>query len=99
MKKPYWQPYWYRLRIRTAAEPWAGWQALGGPEFSQVPNAALRDSSLEAWVTDFLQEARSELDDLRGVLLIECFQEPAPSVGTEPVHSAEVPLGPARPLM
>ncbi|CAM5253181.1 putative protein OS=Streptomyces aurantiogriseus OX=66870 GN=GCM10010251_62330 PE=4 SV=1 [Streptomyces aurantiogriseus] len=99
MKKPCRQPYWYRLRIRTAAEPWAGWKGLGGPEFRQVPHGALRDSSLEAWATAFLQEARSELDDLRGDLLIECYDRPAPGVGTEPVHSAQVPLGPGQPLI
>ncbi|MFJ8113401.1 hypothetical protein [Streptomyces sp. NPDC096132] len=98
MKKPYWQPYWYRLRIRTASEPWAGWQGLGGPKFSQVPNVALRDSSLEAWVTAFLQEARSELDDLRGDLLIECYEEPAPNAATVPVYSAQISLGPGQPL-
>ncbi|MER5436632.1 hypothetical protein [Streptomyces sp. NPDC002588] len=90
--KPYWQSYWYRLRIRTVDEPWAGWQGLGGPEFSQVPNRGLRDSSLEAWVAAFLEEARTELDSLRGDLLIECFEEPAPAVGTQPVYSAQVAL-------
>ncbi|MEU2286984.1 hypothetical protein ABZ614_34520 [Streptomyces sp. NPDC013178] len=80
--------------MRTAAEPWAGWKGLGGPEFSRVPNEALRDMSLEAWATAFLREARSELDDLRGDLLIECYAGPAPSADTEPVHSAQVPLGP-----
>ncbi|MFD2689243.1 hypothetical protein ACFS5L_31075 [Streptomyces phyllanthi] len=85
--------------MRTAAEPWAGWQGLGGPEFSRVPNGALQDSSLEVWAAAFLQEALSELDDLRGDLLIECYEGPAPSAGAEPVHSAQVPLGPGRPLM
>jgi hypothetical protein len=98
-KKPYWQPYWYRLRIRTDDESWAGWQGLGGPEFKQVPNVALRDSSLQAWAAAFLAEAQSELDDLRGELLIECYDESAPAAGTEPVHSAQVPLGnPGRPF-
>lgn len=92
MKKPYWQPYWYRVRIRTDDEPWAGWHGLGGPEFAPVPNMALRDSSLEAWAAAFLEEARSELDDLRGDLLLECFDEPAPGADTEPVHSAQVTL-------
>ncbi|WP_460067909.1 hypothetical protein [Streptomyces sp. YKOK-I1] len=84
--------YWYRLRIRTAAEPWAGWQGLGGPEFERVPDAALRDSTLEAWATAFLQQARAELDDLRGDLRIECYDEPAPAPATTPVLTAQVPL-------
>lgn len=92
MKKPHWQPYWYRVRVRLDDEQWAGWQGLGGPEFSQVSNVALRDSSLEAWATAFLEEARSELDDLRGDLLLECFDEPTPGADTEPVHSAQVTL-------
>ncbi|MFJ4784598.1 hypothetical protein [Streptomyces sp. NPDC088794] len=96
MKKAYWQSYWYRLRFRADSEQWAGWQGLGGPEFSQVPNKVLVDSSLEAWATALLQEARFELEDLRGDLLIECFEEPAPSAGTEPVFSAQVELGPGR---
>lgn len=64
----------------------------GGEEFARVPNTALRDSSLEAWAAAFLAEAQSELDDLRGDLLIECFAESAPGADTEPVHSAQVPL-------
>lgn len=92
MKKPYWQSYWYRVRIRTDDQHSAGWHGLGGPEFSQVPNVALRDSTLEAWAAAFLEEARTELDDLRGDLLIECFDEPAPAAGTEPVHSAQVTI-------
>ncbi|WP_105971399.1 hypothetical protein [Streptomyces geranii] len=97
MRKPYWQPYWYRVRIRVAQEQWLGWQGLGGPEFNQVSNAALRDSSLEAWATRFLAEARDELEDLRGELLLECFTEPTPAPDTEPVYSAEVSLGPGQP--
>jgi hypothetical protein len=60
---------------------------------------ALRDSSPEAWAAAFLSEARSELDDLRGELLIECYDEASPAAGTAPVHSAQVPLGPGRPSM
>lgn len=99
MKKPCLQSYWYRLRMRTDGEPWAGWQGLGGPEFSGFPNVALRDSSLEAWAAAFLTEVRSELDDLRGELLIACYDEPSPAAGTEPVHSARVPRGPGRPFV
>ncbi|WBO64146.1 hypothetical protein [Streptomyces camelliae] len=80
--------------MRDAAAPWAGWKALGVPEFSQVPVGALSDSPLEVWATALLHEARSELDDLCGDLLIECYDEPTPSAGTEPAFSAQVPLGP-----
>ncbi|MFI1352631.1 hypothetical protein ACH4TV_03420 [Streptomyces sp. NPDC020898] len=52
-----------------------------------------------AWAAAFQAEARSELDDLHGELLIECYDKSSPAAGTGPVHSAEVPLGPGRPFM
>ncbi|MGV9298135.1 hypothetical protein [Amycolatopsis sp. NPDC003676] len=82
----YWQPYWWRLSFRADGEP--GWAVLGPGEFSQVPNDALKNGSLEAWADALLEEAPDELDNLRGDLLLECFPEP----GAAPVYSREVRL-------
>ncbi|GAA1031092.1 MULTISPECIES: hypothetical protein [Amycolatopsis] len=86
MSARYWQPYWWRLSFRADGEP--GWTPMGPGEFSQVPNDALKNGSLEAWADALLEEAPHELDDLRGDLLLECFAEP----GAAPVYSREVRL-------
>ncbi|MFJ9612084.1 hypothetical protein ACIRS1_37700 [Kitasatospora sp. NPDC101176] len=90
MKKPYWQPSWYRLLFR--ADGGSGWEVMGPPPVSRVPNAALANGSLEAWVQALLAGAVEELDDLRGELLIECFDGPEPAEGAQPVHSARIRL-------
>ncbi|KQV04720.1 MULTISPECIES: hypothetical protein [unclassified Kitasatospora] len=90
MKKPYWQPYWWRLLFRADGEP--GWQVMGPEPVSEVPNDALKTASLEAWAHALLAEAPYELDDLRGDLLLECYAEPAPADGTPPVYTCQVRL-------
>ncbi|EDY44037.1 hypothetical protein [Streptomyces sp. SPB074] len=90
MEKPYWQPYWWRLLFRADGEP--GWTVMGPGEFSQVPNNALKDASLELWANALLEDSPDELDDLRGDLLLECYTEPAPADGTPPVYSRQVRL-------
>ncbi|MGW3182166.1 hypothetical protein ACWDD9_23100 [Kitasatospora sp. NPDC001119] len=96
MKRPYWQPYWWRLRFRADGE--SEFAVLGPGPVGRVPNDALRNVPLEVWADALLEEAPDELDDLRGDLLLECFTEPAPTEGTPPVYSRQVRLpGPALP--
>ncbi len=91
MKKPYWQPYWYQLLFRADREP--TWTAMGPPPFlTRVPNAALKKASLEEWASALLEDAEHELTDLRGDLLLECYDEPAPADGTPPVYSRRIRL-------
>jgi hypothetical protein len=45
LKKPYWQPYWWRLLFRADGEP--GWDVLGPKPFSPVPSDALKKTSLD----------------------------------------------------
>lgn len=90
MKKPYWQPYWWRLLYR--ADGASEWSPMGREPLSQVPNGALKNASLEAWAHALLAEAPHELDDLRGELLLECYEEPAPAAHTRPVYSRQVRL-------
>lgn len=84
MKERYWQPYWWRLRFRADDE--REWSVMG--PITRVPNAAL-GAGIEAWASSLLREAEDELDDLRGDLLLECFDGPAPADGTPPAYSAE----------
>ncbi|WP_104814720.1 hypothetical protein [Kitasatospora sp. MMS16-BH015] len=96
MKKPHWQPYWWRLLYRADGEP--DFTALGPDPLSRVPNEALKNTPLEAWADALLADAPTELEDLRGDLLLECHTEPAPAAGTPPVYSRQVRLtGPDRP--
>ena len=91
MKRPYWQPYWWRLLFRADGEP--GFTVVGPNPVSQVPNDALKNaSSLEVWANALLEDSPDELDDLRGHLLLECYTEPAPAEGTPPVYSRQVRL-------
>lgn len=93
-KKPYWQPYWWRMLYRAEGAP--EWSPMDSGPLGQVPNSALKDTSLEAWAHALLVEASHELDDLRGELLLECYEEAALAVGTRPVHSCRLRLpGPA----
>lgn len=90
MKKPYWQAYWWRLSYREdGASPWS---PMGREPLSQVPNAALKDATLEAWAHALLAEAPHELDDLRGELLLQCYDEPTPAADTPPVYSCRIRL-------
>ncbi len=90
LKKPFWQPYWWRLLFRADGEP--EFTVMGPGPLSQVPNDALRNASLEVWANALLEDAPDELDDLRGDLLLECHTEPAPAEGTPPVYSRQVRL-------
>ena len=90
MKKPYWQQYWWRLLFRADGEP--EWTAMDPEPVSQVPNRALKEMSLEEWADALLEEAPTELDDLCGELLLECYDEPAPVDGSAPVYSRQVRL-------
>ncbi|MER5635615.1 hypothetical protein ABT095_01505 [Kitasatospora sp. NPDC002227] len=88
-QKPYWQPYWWRLLHQDDRTP--DWVPLGPP--SAVPNAALSTTSLDAWAEALLAEAVEELEDLRGRLLLECYDRPD---GTDPVLARGAALtGPA----
>ncbi|MGW1848411.1 hypothetical protein [Streptomyces sp. NPDC001966] len=49
-----------------------------------MPNAALKNTSLEAWVTAFLEQAQEELDDQRGELLLKVYTEPVPAASAMP---------------
>ncbi|MET8978027.1 hypothetical protein ABZX85_20680 [Streptomyces sp. NPDC004539] len=89
-KKPYWQPYWWRLLFRADGEP--VFRAMGPEPFQQVSNRALKNGSLEAWAEALLAEAPGELEDLRGDLILECYTEPAPAEGTPPVYSRRIRL-------
>ncbi|MFD8595036.1 hypothetical protein ACFV1L_08550 [Kitasatospora sp. NPDC059646] len=90
LKKPYWQPYWWRLLFR--ADGSSEWAVMGPGPLHRVPNDALRSSSLAAWARALLEEAPGELDDLCGELLLECYEEPDPAGGTPPVLSARTRL-------
>ncbi|MGW3498022.1 hypothetical protein [Streptomyces sp. NPDC001020] len=90
LKKPYWQPYWWRLLFR--ADGSSGWEVMGPKPVHQVPNDALKNASLEAWAHALLEEAPNELGDLCGDLLLECYEEPAPTEGTPPVYSRQIRL-------
>jgi hypothetical protein len=90
LEKPYWQPCWWRLLLRADGAP--EWVVMGPQPMSQVPNDALTRATLEAWARVLLEEAPGDFDDLRGDLLIECYDEPAPAAGTPPVHSLQVRL-------
>lgn len=90
MKRPYWQAYWWRLRFRADGGP--GWVAVGSGEFARVPDAALREASLDRWADALLAQAPGELDDVRGDLLLECFAQPDPAAGAVPVYSRRVRL-------
>ncbi|MDH6576094.1 hypothetical protein [Kitasatospora sp. MAP5-34] len=87
---PYWHPYWYRLQFRAERE--YEWRPMGPGPLSAVPAKALKSQTLQDWACWFLAEAADELNDLRGDLLVECYQEPAPVDGTPPVYSREVSL-------
>ncbi|MER6087633.1 hypothetical protein [Streptomyces bluensis] len=94
MKKPYWQPYWWRMSYR--ADGASQWSPMGPEPISQIPDGALENASLEAWAHALLAEVPHELDDFRGELLLECYEEPAPAAHTRPVYSCQVRLpGPA----
>ena len=90
MDKPYWQPYWWRLLFRADGDP--EWAPLGPPPLTQVPNSALKETSLEAWADALLEQAPGELDDLRGELRLECYDVPEPADGTPPVYSLQIRL-------
>ncbi|MFI9161018.1 hypothetical protein [Kitasatospora aureofaciens] len=90
MKKPYWQPYWWRLLFREDGS--SGWEVIGPEPVDQVPNDALKNASLEAWAHALLEEALDELEDLRGDLLLECYAERFPAEGTPPVYSRRIRL-------
>ncbi|MEV1068773.1 hypothetical protein [Streptomyces sp. NPDC050263] len=90
MKKPYFQPYWWRLRFRADGEP--EWHLMDSGPLIQVPNEALKNASLEVWANALLEEAPYELEDMRGDLLLECYEEPAPADGTPPIYSRQIHL-------
>lgn len=46
LKRPYWQPYWWRLLFR--ADDSSGWEAMGPQPLHQVPSDALKSASIEA---------------------------------------------------
>ncbi|KIQ65729.1 hypothetical protein TR51_18340 [Kitasatospora griseola] len=67
---------------------------MGSGPLDRVPGKALRTVSLEAWARARLADAAQELDDLRGELLFECHEVPAPGPGARPVFACRVQLGP-----
>ncbi|MFJ1937084.1 hypothetical protein ACIOGZ_31050 [Kitasatospora sp. NPDC088160] len=89
-KKPYLQPYWWRLLFR--ADGTAAWEAMDRGPLIPVPNAALARAPLAVWADALLEEAPYELEDLHGDLLLECYAEPAVTDGTPPVYSRQVRL-------
>lgn len=88
LNKPYWQRYWWRLSFRE--DGGTQWSPMDSGPLSQVPNTALATTTLEAWVAALLAEAPDELDDLRGELLLECYE--TPTADTPPVYSRRVHL-------
>lgn len=72
-----WQEYWYVVEVSESGV----FEPLGPPR--QVPNVALPDSTLEAFVDALLADGVAELDDLRGELRVRVFETPA--ADTEPV--------------
>ncbi|WP_371516427.1 hypothetical protein [Kitasatospora sp. NBC_01300] len=86
-KKPYWQPYWWRLMFRSDTTP--EWVAMDRGPLSPISNHALKTMSIEAWADALLEEALHELEDLRGDLRVECYEEPVLTDGTPPVYSCQ----------
>ncbi|MFD4400928.1 hypothetical protein [Kitasatospora sp. NPDC058478] len=86
-KKPYWQPYWWRLMFRSDVAP--EWEPMDRGPLTPVSNHALTTMSIEAWADGLLEEALHELEDLRGDLRIECYEEPVLTDGTPPVYSRQ----------
>lgn len=88
---PYWQNYWYDLRLR--GEGTASFEPLrpGGPQ--QVPNRSLAAGSVDEFVDALLADAVDELDDLHGELQALVYAEAGPGPDTEPVLVRTVGLG------
>jgi hypothetical protein len=88
---PYWQEYWFDVDFRDAGT--AVFEPLGPEPPRQVPNVALRDSSLEAFVDALLDDGLDELSDLTGELRVRVFDTPTPGPDTLPVleRTGDVP--------
>ncbi|MEV6527285.1 hypothetical protein AB0M43_35680 [Longispora sp. NPDC051575] len=90
-RQPYWQSYWYDLRLRD--EGAASFDPLGPGWPQRIPNTWLATRSVHEFATRVLTDAVDELDDLRGELRILVYTEATPGPDTEPVlvRSIELP--------
>ena len=79
----YWQEYWVDIDFRDTRS--AVFEPLGPEPPRRVPNAVLRDSSLDAFVDALLADGLAELSDLVGELRVRAYDTPTPGPDTEPV--------------